>query len=185
MISYTHRLNAFTKPTTWQLHEKGLIMTEEGGQEWKIPFKNITAVRLRFEPSRAETRRYAMRIQAGRELAITNINYRGVMDFEEQSEAFTAFVTAFHEALHAANPDATYRAGSTMGAYIGNVILNVFVLSVLIGVAIWLITTGMWGIFAVKAAIILFYVPVMLIQLKKNFPKSYNPDDIPTDLKPA
>ncbi len=185
MISYTQKLNHFSKTTKWQLHEKGLIMTEDGGVEWKIPFGNITSVRLRFEPSRAETRRYAMRIQAGRELTLTNINYRGFMDFEEQSEDFNAFVYAFHEALRRANPNATYKAGSTLGAFIGNVILNVFVLTLLVGVGIFFITTGMWGIAAVKAAIILFYVPIMLIQLKKNFPKSYDPAHIPPELKPA
>lgn len=185
MISYSQRLNQFTQPCTWELHEKGLIWTREDGFQNRIPFKNIKSVRLRYEPTRAETRRYALRIHDGREHVITNIHYKGIMDFENRSETFNAFVDAFHQALRKANPGVKYMAGSTPAAFVGNLLVSLFVLVVLAFIAFFLFTSGMYGIVLVKAAIILFYVPVMLIQLKKNIPKSYDPAAIPTELMPA
>lgn len=166
MISYTQRQTPFAGPCTSQLHEKGLIPSEEAGQQITITFTNVTSAKLRFEPTRVETRRYAMLITAGRDYTLTDINYRGIMDFEAQSDAYNIFIDAFHNRLAAANPDVSYSAGSTPAAFAGNVIASRIVVALLIGIGIFLLTSALYAIVAIKLLLLAFYVPVMLLRLK-------------------
>lgn len=184
-MTYTQRLHQFTKSRSWEIRQDGLSFVEENDREGLIPWTSITAIRLRFEPSRAETRRYAMRIKAGVEYTITNVNYRGIMDFEEQSAEFAEFVHELHNMLSQKNPSVVYRSGSTLPAYIANVLLSVFVLLILLVIGYIFLRSGLYGIVAVKTVIILFYIPTMLVLLKKNRPRPYDPTDIPSDLIPA
>lgn len=184
-MKYTHRLHQFTKTRCWEIREDGLGFVDENDREGLIPWRSVSHVRLRFEPSRAETRRYAMRIKAGIEYTITNIHYRGIMDFQEQSLEFAHFVHAFHDMLQRKNPNVIYRSGSTLPAYIANVLLSIFVLLLLLVIGYFFLRSGLYGLVAVKTAILLFYIPTMLVLLRKNRPRRYDPSDIPVDLIPA
>ena len=184
-MEYVQKLNHFSAARTWQLDHSGLNWSDSKGESGRIAYTAITAVRLRFEPSRAERRRFAMRIRAGSEYVITNINYRGVLDFEDQSSQFSEFVRALHGQLSQANPQVAYQAGSTAAAFAGNLFFMVFVAGVLLAAVLFLVFAGMLWLVAVKVLLILFYLPTALKVLRRNRPGTYDPLNIPPALMPA
>lgn len=182
-MDYTQRLNQFTPERTWQLGDSGISWRDENSQG-SIEFSAIKEVRLRFEPTRAERRRFAMRLKDGNIHLLTNIHYRGPMDFADQSNEYRAFVTAFHNRLSAANPAVRFKRGSTPGAYLGNSILTLFVLLVLMGAGVYFLMAGIFWLAGVKLLIILFYLPTVFRLLIRNKPGRYDPHHIPPALLP-
>ena len=61
-MKYRQRLHQFTKARTWETNETELCWSEDDGNSGVIPYSEIRSVRLRFEPTRVEQDRYAMRI---------------------------------------------------------------------------------------------------------------------------
>ena len=184
-MEYIQRLNHFAATRTWDLDPTGINWRDDNGESGRIAYGAISNVRLRFEPSRAERRRFVMRFQANREYIISNINYRGVANFVDQSGQFRNFVTAFHDNLQRVNPDVSYQSGSTKGAYLGNWVLTLFVLAMLFAAGLFFISIGMVWIAALKLVIIVFYLPTLFRSLVINRPGTYRPNNIPVDILPA
>ncbi len=184
-MQYTQRLNQFKRPTVWTILPDALSGTDDKNQTRHIPFASIRRVRLRFEPTRQQPNKYAMHIEGGDFATITNINYRGIADFEDQSAEYTNFVRAFHEAVTASGAEPEFASGSTPGAYLANILMSVFILTVLAGVGFLALTAGILWLVAVKALIILFYIPNLLRLLKKNKPGQYRPDHLPEQHLPS
>lgn len=187
-MEYTQRLHHFTGTRTWKISPDALSWTTDDGGKGRIPLEAINSVRLRFQPTRAEMGRYAMLIHAGKsnqEFTITNIHYKDPMNFQKKSDEFRSFVNEVHTAVSAKNPETEYLAGSTYGAYAANLALNIFIIGLLAVVAWYIILSGVWALIVVKALIILFYVPTMLFQLKRNFPSRYDPANLPARLIPT
>lgn len=184
-MDYTQRLHQFVTERTWTVGDDALTWRDVKGGGGRVPYSAIRSVRLRFEPTRAERRRYAMRIDAGTELAITNIHYAGIYDFKDQSEMFRPFVEAFHTKLKAANPNVKYLSGSTPAAYVMNILLTIWIFAMLAIAAIFLFSIGVGWLVAVKVGLILFFMPALFRLLKKNKPSTYDPQHIPESLVPS
>ena len=76
-MTYTQRLNYFTKPRTWEAGEDRLRWREEDS-EGEIPFGDIVAVRLKYAPTRTERSRVLLRIQTKTGVSeISNIDWQG------------------------------------------------------------------------------------------------------------
>lgn len=184
-MEYTQKLHQFVPERTWQVGDTELSWHDAKGQSGRIPYASVKSVRLRFEPSRAERRRYAMRIDAIPQAAITNIHYDGIYDFKDQSETYRPFVEAFHEKLLKANPNVQFRSGSTPFAYVGNILLTIWIFAMLAIAAMFLFAIGLTWLVVLKLAIIIFFLPALFRLLKKNKPSTYDPLDIPEDLAPS
>jgi hypothetical protein len=139
-------------------------------------------VRLRYEPSRAERRRVGLHIYAPYDHHITNINYKGPMNFEHQPDAFRTFVTEFH-ALFPDGTETVFHQGSTMGAYIGNAVLTLLIFGFLMFLAPILAVTGIPGATSIARIILLvIFAPTLIRLLIRNRPRTYRPNSLPTDL---
>ncbi len=78
-MKYTYRLNAFKPTVTWEVTKSGLVWSDDKGGAGEIPWESIKSVRLRAEPSRAETRRVVLHIYTPIDHPISNIHYNGPM----------------------------------------------------------------------------------------------------------
>ena len=183
-VTYTQRLNAFRKPTTWTVDARGLRWQEtgEGAQSGFIAIEDITSVRLRFEPSRAERRRTALHVYNPIDHPITNINFRGILDFEHQKTEFFEFADAFHAAF----PNDTktvFHKGSTRGACIGNILLTLGILALLLLIAPIVSVTGAPSATSIfRLVIILIFFPVLIKVIYRNKPGTYRPNAWPKEM---
>lgn len=183
-MTYTQKLHQFEPRKTWSLGENELIWEDEKGQSRSVPYSDIRSVRLRYEPTRAERRRFAMRIDAVIELTITSIDYRGIYDFKDQAEDYREFVTAFHEKLHARNPNVKYLSGSKPFTYVLNWLLTFWILFMIAIAAFILMSSGLIWLVVVKLGLVIFFLPALFKLLNRNRPSSYDPTDIPKRLLP-
>ncbi|HHL42473.1 MAG TPA: hypothetical protein ENJ42_02550 [Hellea balneolensis] len=182
MSAYTQRLNAFKPTITWNVGADGLVWGDDKGGAGNIPWEKIKSVRLRYEPSRAETRRVAMHIHAPFPYIISNIHFQGPMNFKAQKHEFRDFVLAFHDAFPIGT-QTEFHKGSTRAAYVGNVIISLVVLAFLFLLAPLLALTGVPGVTTiVRIGLILVMVPVLLSVLVKNKPDIYDPRHVPLDM---
>ncbi|MBL4869853.1 MAG: hypothetical protein JKX72_02740 [Robiginitomaculum sp.] len=181
-MKYTQRLNALKPTTTWELVKAGFVWSDDKGDAGEISWRKIKSVRLRLEPSRAETRRVAMHIHAPYPYTITNIHYKGVMSFKVQKDEFRDFVLAFHERFPK-DSQTIFHKGSTQAAYIGNVVTALLLLAFLFLLAPLLSLTGIPGAGSIaRILIIIIFIPTLLKLLIKNKPDTYDPNHVPLDM---
>jgi hypothetical protein len=181
-MKYTHRLNAFKPTVTWEVSDSGLVWLDDKGGAGDIPWAKIKSVRLRAEPSRAETRRVVLHIYTPIDHPISNIHYKGPMNFKAQKDEFREFVLAFHKAFPAGAETIFYK-GATRGAYIANALITLGILAFLFLLAPLLALTGIPSAGSiVRIVIIILFVPVLLSMLVKDKPDTYEPDDVPLDM---
>lgn len=182
--SYTHRLNAFNPVKVWTVEPGGIGWADqdEDGESGFIPIEKIKSVRLRYEPSRAETRRVGLHIYTPYDHHITNINYKGAFNFEHRPDAFREFVLAFH-GMFPAGTETVFHSGSTKGAYIGNILISVLVLAFLLFLAPILSITGIPSAASIfRIVMILIFLPILANVILKNRPQTYQADAPPLDM---
>lgn len=181
-MEYSQKLNAFKPRKTWSLNKDGLVWHDEKGDRGDIPYDAIKSVRLRLEPSRAETRRIAMHIYTPIDHVITNIDYKGPMNFKANTTAFRDFVIAFHEGFPKTSETVFFK-GSTRGSYIANAIIVLVTLAFLFFLAPLLSLTGIPSIASIaRIGLVVLFLPVLLSLLVKNKPATYDPETVPVDM---
>jgi hypothetical protein len=118
-------------------------------------------------------------------LRFSPTHYAGVADFEDRAATYAPFVRALIARVATANPVARFRSGGTLAGYwaqhlflLAMVALLVFVLSE-VGVAP--LSESSWA----KFAVIVGFVPLMIVYSRKNWPRRFTPDAIPRDVLPA
>lgn len=178
-MTYTQRLNAFEPTKTWEVVSQGLVWSDDKGGAGEISWEKIKSVRLRFEPSRAERQRVGLHIYTPIDHTITNIHYKGVMNFTAQKDSFRVFVMEFHKGFPK-DTQTVFHKGSTRGAYIGNTIVTLLIFAFLFLLAPLLTLTGIPSAGSIaRIGIIILCVPVLLSALVKNKPDTYTPKDLP------
>ncbi len=182
MGSYTQRLNALQPTRTWHVNATGLHWSDDRDGASQIPWNMVQSVRLRYEPSRAETRRIALHIYTPMDHVITNIHYKGVMDFVAQEEAFRTFVKAFHRHVPK-DGSIEFHLGSTPVAFVSNALITLAVLILLFLLAPLLAVTGIPGAGAIfRILLILVFMPTLWRLFRRNRPRPYDPDALPVDM---
>lgn len=184
MTSYTQKLNAFQPRKTWTVSDKGLEWQdqEKDMKSGVLKWDDIRSVRLRFEPSRAETRRVALHIYTPVQHTITNIHYGGMMDFRLQKREFRQFVEAFHAAIPVGT-NITFHSGSTPRAYVGNAVVSLGILIFLLFLAPIMTITGIPGATSIfRIVMILIFLPILAKVLIKNKPSTYTADKLPENM---
>ncbi len=181
-MKYTHRLNAFKPTTTWEVAESGLVWSDDKGGNGNIPWGKIKSVRLRYEPSRAETRRVGLLIHAPYPVSITNIDYKGPLNFKLQKDGFKDFVLAFHAGFPQDSQTVFYK-GSTRAAYVGNLLITLLVMVFIFFLAPLLSLTGVPSLSSiVRIAIIILLIPILINLLVKNKPDTYSAPHVPMEM---
>ena len=181
-MKYTNRLNAFKPTVTWDVTEGGLFWSDDKGEAGDIPWAKIKSVRLRAEPSRAEIRRVVLHVYTPIDHPISNIHYKGPMNFKAQKNEFREFVLAFHRAVPKDTKTIFYK-GATRGAYIANALITLGILAFLFLLAPLLALTGIPSAGSIlRILIIILFVPVLLSMLVKDKPDTYEPDDVPLSM---
>lgn len=184
IATYTHKPHAFAPETIWTLTQDGLNwqQTDKDKRSGTIAYKDIKMVRIRYEPTRYERKRVGLSIHAGRLYHITNIGYGGVLDFVNQSESFNPFVKSFHDGFPA-NTKTKFYKGSTWAAMIGNLAITIFVLLLLFFLAPIISVTGIPGGTAIfRIILILFFLPVLFLLIKRNWPREYRQETFPEEM---
>ncbi len=166
--------------TLWRAYPERLDqVADDGTLIMTVPYQNIRRVRLAFAPGRFQRARFLMDLNgANSRLLLSNMHFAGFGQFEDRSEAFFALVRQVVTGVHAANPGAEFRAGEQSALYWLMMALNVAVFAMLTLVVLFLpIGPGNVVLSSlIKAAVILFSLPLLLSWAIHSRPRSFSPE---------
>ncbi|CAN5276186.1 hypothetical protein BH10PSE9_BH10PSE9_00980 [soil metagenome] len=184
--AYAARANAFTGRRTYRLTEDALTWEEEGKKLDGVFYDEIAEVRVGFTPTRVATNRYRTQVifRAGGMAEFFNTDYRGIANLAEQNAAYAAFVRELHRRLAEKGKDVGYRTGNSRIGYVLNIAVTVFIFAMVALAFLLLGTFEFVWIAAVKLAIILFFIPVLLRYIRRARPGTYAPLAVPAKAMP-
>ena len=184
------RANALEYEGTWRLLPDALEL--QGGPAvaadaiLTFPYRDIVELRLSYAPSRIDHRRYRcdIRMRSGQRLAVLSTHYAGIADFEDRSATYVPLVRGLIARVAAENAAARFRSGKRPLVYwaehlflVAMVALLVFVLSV---TGVGYLSDSSWA----KLAIVVGFIPLLILYTRKNWPRRFSPTAIPSDVLP-
>ncbi|MBU3759837.1 MAG: hypothetical protein FGM27_07925 [Candidatus Omnitrophica bacterium] len=104
----------------WQAASEELIETTPAGAQRRLPWSEISEIRLVFSPTHAKPWRHYFQMKkrgGGLPFEIDNTGCGGVENFCDLSRYYSPFVRASLERIRAMAPDAEVRSGLTPGVY--------------------------------------------------------------------
>jgi hypothetical protein len=178
---YAHALRLYLR----LLWPWSAIRIDRGGV-LRLPCADIVELRVTFDPTRADTRRYRcdLTMRDGGRATIWSTHYVSAGDFEDRAATYTPLVRGLVARAAAANPACVFRAGKPRLVYwaehaflIAMAALLVFVLALVGG-------SGVSELVLVKLAIIAAFIPLLWSYARKNRPRRFGHDAVPSDLLP-
>lgn len=183
--SYTVRKSVLESARTWTVDENGLSWSAPDSSG-RLAFSDMRAIRLDWSASRFDTARHTVRVsgRTGTAAAIVSTSYKGIGNFSDQAECFVPFVRALIGLAHRANPHCEFWAGASPVKYAGNVLA---LAAGVLALAAVLLTIGspLTGLIAMKILLIVFLAPLGVRWLIVNWPRRFDPRQIPADLLPG
>jgi len=183
---YRLRAHAFVKPRLYRLTENALTWEEEGAKLDGVFYDDIAEIRLAFAPTRLARNRYRAQIifREGGMAELFNTDYQGIGNFPEQNEAYAAFLRELHRRVAAASHATVFRQGNSRLGYALNLALTVFIFAMIALAFVLLTTIGLVWIAAIKLAIVIFFIPVLIRYMRRAKPGTYDPLALPDDVLP-
>lgn len=183
-IEYTVRRNALEAQRTWRLDDSALSWSAEDGAD-SIPLADITAIRLSWDASRANHKRYGCHVSRGKwpKETIISTHYAGIYDFPDQRDSYVPFVSELVKRTASVNAACHFQAGSSVAGYLGNTLFMVaaFILMAAVILSIGVVFTG---IIIAKFLVIAALAPLAFVWIWKNRPRRFDPARIPDDVLP-
>ncbi|MEP2774831.1 MAG: hypothetical protein ABJQ29_14730 [Luteolibacter sp.] len=179
------RVSALESESTWRLDGDTLWMRSQGQTDIPIPLAHITTVRLSYEPSRMQTRRYRCRLYSalGLSAMIQNDSYKGFADFEDRSDSYNSLVRLLILRIASINPQCIFKSGTSQLSWWAQAIMIAVIFGILILVSI-LLYTAIGALVIIKLLIIALFIPTLIRWFMKNRPHAFDPKDIPEGLLP-
>jgi hypothetical protein len=199
-LTYSARRNVLEPVLTWRLADDALACECEGrpfiaskrplaisillglvswlliasSKAWpaSVPYRDITMIRLRFDPTRFDGNRYRcdLRNGAGARTTIFSTSYAGPGSFEDRAAHYAPFIRVLVQRVQVARPSVKIASGISWPAYVlqhGLLLAALLALVTVLGVA------GLPGFGSnwVKLAIIASYGGALWRYARRNWPR--------------
>jgi hypothetical protein len=183
-VTYRRRRNALSGgERDWIVEDDALVSRGSSGGEKRYRWKDFASVRLCHEPARFRPWRYVFELQPkqGRKIDLDNAHFVSRGEYEERSEAYTAFVRAALDRYEAVKPGAMVLIGETPKRYFFLLLLALLAFCalayVLVAVRTPLDSVSYGGL--IKLAIVLLMLPVFWRWVIGSMPRGVAMDAIP------
>lgn len=184
-FSYTCRLHAFRRPTTYTLGHDTLHWRDDKGQEGALPLRETTSLHLKYEPTRFAEDRYLAKIESpNQSITLSNLSYVGIADFHPDDRAYREFVIALGRRIADQAPTAEVRGGDRASTYRLYQLISAAVLLLILGIAWLLYTLDLPEIIGLKLLLLIYYLPKLKAYMDANKPKPLDSLDLPEGLLP-
>ena len=184
-FTYEVRKSVLGPCLSWRLAAGSLICevqaenAEPGGMrgllgQWprEVPYDQITSIRLSFDPTRVDSRRYRCVLRGPGEVraSIVSTSYAGFASFEDRGERYAPFIRELVRRVQTARPTVKVATGLSWPAYI---LQHGFLLGAIIALVSVLGVTGVpaFGPVYVKLAIVVLYGGTLARYARVNRPR--------------
>jgi hypothetical protein len=157
--------------TVYRAEPDALVVRRPDGSERRMAWADVRSVRAEFSPDLTKEARivFVLRGRSGR-IAINNLHFRGLGDFEDRTAGFLPLVLEAVERIRAAAPDAAAALGARRIAYVVQIAVTGGLLVALAGVLMVLpVGEGAfnWG----KLLLVLAFLPVFVHWIAVSKPR--------------
>lgn len=162
-----------------------------------VPYASIRRIRLSFRPVTMQSYRFLAEIWSDKnpKIPVASVSWKSLMEQERQDEAYTRFIMALHQRILAAGGNPTLSAGALPFLYWPGVAIFAGLLIMGVSLAFQSMSLGELAIgqpmdWTQKGAILVLVAMFfwLLWQMgnffKRNLPRRYTLDAIPSDLLP-
>ncbi len=184
-VEHGVRVSALEPARVWKIDGDTLWMITEGQPDIAIPLAGIQEVRLAFEPSRMQTKRFRCYLYRSgiKVAAIQNEHYKGFASFEDRSESYNVFVRLLIPRIASLNPCCVFKTGTSELNWWAQAVIITFV-GVFLLLTLVFLYAAIGPLVVIKLLIIAFFIPTLVRWFKRNMQKSFSPDEIPEGLLP-
>jgi hypothetical protein len=151
----------------------------------RFPLADIVEIRLRFDPTRFDTRRYRcdLHTRSGQEATIWSTHFLSVAQFEDRRASFVSLVRALASGVALANPGCRFVGGRPPLTYWME--LGFLAITMLFLVAALTLLEGAIGSFIwFRLLLVAFWVPLVITYTRRNWPRRFDPTNIQDALLP-
>jgi len=162
-----------------------LIAPVEPGGPARFPLADIAEMRLRFDPTRFDTRRYRcdLRTRDGRKATIWSTHFRSVASFENRGGSYTRLMRALASDIARANPQCRFVGGPRPLAYwAGQGLIAVAMLALI--AALTLVGGALDPFILLRLSLFALWGWLAIPYARRNWPRRFDPATIPDALLP-
>jgi hypothetical protein len=184
-MKYSYRKSAFDKEKSYELTQSGIKVVDHKGNESLTAYSDITEINPSFVSTKNNSfYQCKIKVSSGPELLFKSQHYKGLANFENRNEDYTAFIKGLHKIVNATNLNIKFKKGIGTIAYILSMVIFVITGLLFPITSVFLLIGGQivyGGIGALVSVLLIFR---MINFSKKNKPGSYSADALPDNLLP-
>lgn len=185
-LIYKQRPRPFSGEVLYTITDAALVV-DNGRRQDTIPWASIGALRLTFGYRNVGTPLFMAKIRraGGRTVSLSNLNWKGYVDYDSQHDSYTAFVKEIALRIARANPHALFERGRPALSYFATAFVGIASLVGFALVGIWGLVRSNW-LLATMALLFLFpFSRQVNGMIMRNKPGLFDPNDPPRDLLPV
>ncbi len=183
--NYRHRPRPFGGEVCFRIDGETLVIdTGRKVENWAL--RDIAVIRLTYEPKSVVWQGFRLKMtdKAGRNLSLTNLNWKSYVHVDRQDADYVRFVGDLITRTEAANPRVVCIAGKTAPVYYATVLLGA---STALLMSVMAVLAALKGAVAYGALAGLFILPFAQMSWslsRRNRPEFFSKDDIPARVLP-
>lgn len=184
-LHYAYKASLILSAHQFELDGEGLHW-RIGGRSGVWSLTSISVVRLSYRPVSMQARRFRadIRNDRGEQLAIFSTTWQTVALMEPQDTGYRAFILGLHRRLRAIDSKAEFVAGLKPWLYQTAMAVLALVGLTIVGMFVRALWIGLWA----GALFIVAFAALFVWQIggfmRRNRPRRYEPDNVPSDLVP-
>jgi hypothetical protein len=182
---YAYKPSLLGAPYEFRLAEDGLAW-RVGRHAGRIPYDDISRLRLSFRPVTLQSHRFVAEIWSGSapKLTIASSSWRSMVEQERLDAAYAGFLTELHRRIAEKGARASFEAGSPPFVYWPGLVLFVVVSLALAALTVRALQAGA----TTGALFVAVFLAAFLWQagtfFRRNRPGTYRPEAIPAAVLP-
>jgi hypothetical protein len=185
MTSYFFRKSALEKGKTFSLDEDALVIDDAASASIRVPFKDITTIRLSYAPDRMRRNNFQCAVESPQgKYAFMSTSYVSLANFKSDSQRYATMVKELISKVAAANPTVSLVSGKPKFAYRLSIILMIAGF-LAVAMLIYFLGETMSSVSWMKFILILLLIPMAFSYIMKNKPGTFSAESIPANLLPA
>jgi hypothetical protein len=158
---------------------------EKGGPA-RFPYRSIKELRLTFEPVEPDDTRHKCEVKLvnGERASIYSVHFDGVNSSQDRAGTYVPLVHGLIARVAATNPECRFWSGKPALVYWLQIGAILVLLLALLAVLAFLTGFELSDLALLKLAVIVGFIPVMYLYVRKNKPQQFDPAGIPEDALP-
>jgi hypothetical protein len=184
-LAYKQRPRPFSGEVLYALTDDTLIV-DNGRRQETIPLSEIVSLRLTFGYRNISTAVYAARLRRtnGRTVTLSNLNWRGYVDYDSQDKGYSIFVRELALKIAMANPNALFEGGRPMLAYLLTAIVGISALGGFATATVWGLMRGNWLLATMGVVFMFPFGKQVHGMITRNKPLLFKANEPPSALLP-